>query len=84
MNEHANIKVPTTVSVAEAKARLAELLSKAASGEEIHVTKHGKPYVIFSPDKPKAAELPRVGAFDGEFELPDNWDVIPTGFEEYT
>jgi prevent-host-death family protein len=32
-------------SVAEAKAKFSEVLQLAASGEEVRVTKHGKPYV---------------------------------------
>jgi antitoxin (DNA-binding transcriptional repressor) of toxin-antitoxin stability system len=34
-----------TYSVAEAKAKFSEVLELAASGEEVLVTKHGKPYV---------------------------------------
>jgi prevent-host-death family protein len=34
-----------SVSVAEAKAKLSEVLEAAASGEDIIVTRHGKPYV---------------------------------------
>ncbi len=32
-------------SVAEAKAKFSEMMQLAASGEEVRVTKHGKPYV---------------------------------------
>ncbi len=83
MNERAAAKKQTTVSIAEAKARFSELLKKAAAGEEIHVTRHGKPYAKLGPDRPEKPKLPRVGAFEGEFEVPDNWDAIPTGFEKY-
>jgi len=38
----------STVSVAEAKARLSELLDKAASGEEVVITRHGKPVAKLS------------------------------------
>lgn len=83
MNEHTKLKKPATYSVAEAKARFSELLKKAARGEEILVTKHGKPYVKLSPDVPPREARARVGAFEGQFELPDDWDSIPTGFEPY-
>lgn len=81
MNEHPRSAKATTVSVAEAKARFSELLSRAAQGEEIHVTRHGKPYVRMGPEAAGDPLLPRVGAFEGQFTLPDNWDDIPTGFE---
>jgi prevent-host-death family protein len=37
-------------SVAEAKAKFSEVLELAASGEEVRVTKHGKPYVRLTPE----------------------------------
>jgi antitoxin (DNA-binding transcriptional repressor) of toxin-antitoxin stability system len=45
---------PTTVSLAEAKARLSELTELAASGEEVLITKRGKPVVRLSrPEHPR-------------------------------
>ncbi len=72
------------ITVAEMKVNLSEILRRAAKGEEISVTKHGKPYVKIAADRPKKPKLPRVGAFEGEFTLPDDFDDIPTGFEEYS
>lgn len=44
----------TTVSLAEAKARLSELAELAASGEEVVITKRGKPVVRLSrPERPR-------------------------------
>ncbi|PWW04169.1 prevent-host-death family protein [Hoeflea marina] len=85
MNEHAKSAKPVTYSVTEARARLSELLARAAKGEDIHLTRNGKPYARISgeapPEKPRR---PKVGAFEGQFSLPDNWDEIPTGFETLT
>lgn len=72
------------VTVAEMKADLSRILAKAAKGEEIIVTKHGKPYVKIAAANPVKTKLPRLGAFEGEFTLPDDFDDIPTGFEKYT
>jgi antitoxin (DNA-binding transcriptional repressor) of toxin-antitoxin stability system len=45
---------PTTVSLAEAKARLSELTELAASSEEVLITKRGKPVVRLSrPERPR-------------------------------
>lgn len=87
MNEHAKAMTPATFTVAEAKARLSELLARAANGETVHITRHGKPYAVIGPEagqSPERKRPSRVGAFAGKFELPDNWDDIPTGFEKYT
>jgi len=47
-------KVETTVSLAEAKARLSELTQLAAAGEEVVITKRGKPVVRLSrPEIPR-------------------------------
>ncbi|WP_157014335.1 type II toxin-antitoxin system Phd/YefM family antitoxin [Mesorhizobium xinjiangense] len=77
MNEHPRSTAVTTVSVAEAKARFSQLLERAAAGEEIHVTKHGKPYAKFAPERADRPTLPRVGAFEGtEYWMSDDWDEL--------
>lgn len=69
------------ISVADLKTNLSEVLRKAAAGEEVNITRHGRPYVkIAAARKPRPA-LSRVGAFEGQFTLPDDWDDIPTGME---
>lgn len=69
------------ISVADLKTNLSEVLRKAAAGEEVNITRHGRPYVKIAPARKPRPALPRVGAFEGQFKLPDNWDDIPTGME---
>ena len=38
-----------TISLAEAKARLSELVARAAEGETVQITKRGKPVAQLSP-----------------------------------
>ena len=72
------------VTVAEMKANLSEILRKAAAGEEITVTRHGKPHAKIGPDKPKAGKLPRVGAFkDKPFFMSDDFDELGPEWDEY-
>jgi len=54
-----------TVSLAQAKARLSELLDKVESGEEIIVTRHGRAVArILSAAQPKEPiDLDRLAAF---------------------
>jgi antitoxin (DNA-binding transcriptional repressor) of toxin-antitoxin stability system len=64
------------------KARLAEAISAAASGERVVITKHGKPVVEMGPvrkkggfDFAKAAEVrERLGLTGVKITLPDNFD----------
>ena len=69
------------ITVADLKANLSEFLRKAADGEEVNITRQGRPYVKIAPAKKPRSALPRVGAFEGQFKLPDNWDDIPTGMD---
>ena len=72
------------VTVAEMKANLSEILRKAAAGEEVIVTKHGKPYVKVGPEKPKA-KLPRIGAFkDHPFHMAEDFNELGPEWDEYT
>jgi prevent-host-death family protein len=72
------------VTVAEMKANLSEILRKAAAGEEIVVTKHGKPYVKLGPEKSGFGSLPRIGAFkDVPFWMSDDFDELGPEWDEY-
>ena len=42
----------TTVNVAEAKARLSELMARAEAGEDIRIQRRGQPSVRLVSDKP--------------------------------
>ena len=84
MNEHTRRSRAISVTVEEAEARIGELLRRAEAGERIEVTRDGKLVAELTAAEGRGApKLPRVGAFEGQFELPDNWDEIPTGFEKY-
>ena len=58
----------TTLSVHEAKARFSEVLRLVEAGETIIVTRHNTPVVEIKPLNPT---LIKLGAFEGEFEIPD-------------
>lgn len=61
-----------TISLAEAKAHLSELLNRVESGEEIIIIRHGRPVARVSPvEKPKQAP-----AFDRLAQLREN---VPPG-----
>jgi prevent-host-death family protein len=65
------------LSAAEAKAKLSELLDRAARGEEITITRHGKPVARIVP----AAELPprKPGRWKGLVQFdPDVFFEPPT------
>lgn len=67
------------VSVYAAKARLSELLDRAAKGEEIVITRHGRPIVKLLAAGP--GEHPReLGRLRGRIRVKDDFDApLPEG-----
>ncbi|CCV06315.1 Prevent-host-death family protein [Mesorhizobium metallidurans STM 2683] len=70
------------ISIAEAKAKLSELVSRAEAGEEIVLTRHGKVAARIAP--PAVAELlPRIGALKGKIWIADDFDELGPEWDEY-
>jgi prevent-host-death family protein len=65
LSSHILEHVVRTVSLAEAKTHLSELLNSVEAGEEIVITRHGRAVARVSPpEKPKQAmPLKRLAAF---------------------
>ncbi len=59
------------IPVAEAKARFAELIRRAVAGEEIELTRYGRP-VARIVDTNRSSGRPLIGAMKGTFTLPDD------------
>ena len=70
------------ISIAEAKAKLSELVSRAEAGEEIVLTRHGK---VAARLVPPAREnlLPRIGALKGKVRIADDFDELGPEWDEY-
>lgn len=66
------VTMTITMNVAEAKAKLSELLDAAAAGEHVVIARSGKPVVSLSPiAAPKARELGFMAVdLDDEFFAP--------------
>lgn len=71
------------VSIAEAKARLAELLRRVERGEEFTITRHGKPVARMVGAVPDE-RLPRIGALKGQIRVADDFDAPLEDFKAYT
>jgi len=59
------------LSVHEAKAHFSELLKRVEAGETVVVTRYNKPVVEIRRVSEPRREI-RIGAYDGEFEIPDD------------
>ena len=61
------------VTTAEAKNRLSELIRAAEDGEQVIVTRHGKPVVQITP-VPREKRRVRLGGMKGRIKLLPGWD----------
>lgn len=72
--------VPKRVNIADAKARLSELVQRAARGEEIIIARKGKPQARLVPLGPTMPRVPGRGAgrwkVVGDFNAPLPEDVL--------
>jgi prevent-host-death family protein len=70
------------VNIAEAKARLSELVEKAARGEEIVIARDHKPVAKLVPVRTHAPRVP--GSAKGQVWIAPDFDEIPDDFQDYT
>jgi prevent-host-death family protein len=74
-----------TVNIYEAKTRLSQLVDKAAAGEDVVVSRNGKPLArITRLDAPKRRV--RFGLLKGKLTIPEDFDAplpadVLAGFE---
>ena len=68
------------IAVAEAKARFAELLRRVEAGEEIELTRYGRPIARIVATETETRK-PLVGALRGRIALSSDFDELPQNFE---
>jgi prevent-host-death family protein len=68
------------VGVHEAKTKLSKLLALAEAGEDVVITRGGKPVAKLVPIQRR--ERPNFGFAAGEFAIPDDFDETPEWFME--
>jgi prevent-host-death family protein len=61
------------VSTAEAKNRLPELIRAVEDGEQVVITRHGRPVAQIAPPPP-ARRKPILGGMTGRIRLLPGWD----------
>jgi antitoxin (DNA-binding transcriptional repressor) of toxin-antitoxin stability system len=71
------------VNVAEAKARLSELIDSALEGEEVVIARRGKPLVRLAVLR-EGRVKPEAGRFKGRIRLAPDFDAPLEDFGEYT
>lgn len=71
------------IPMAQAKAKLAELVQRVQAGEEINLTKHGEVVAVLSkPEAPGGAKS-LLGALKGQIQIADDFDELGPEWDEY-
>jgi prevent-host-death family protein len=74
------VALPKPVNISEAKARLPELVQRAARGEEITIARNGEPQARLVPLAPTKPRVPGRGAGEwhvvGDFNEPLPEEVL--------
>lgn len=72
------------MNIAEAKAKLSDLIARAEAGEEVFIARNGEPAVLLTPVKPKVKTPRRLGilAHLGPLKDPDLFLRPDPGLEE--
>lgn len=63
------------VDIHDAKARLSQLVDHAASGEDVVISRHGKPLVRITQLEAPAKGRVRFGLLKGRVKLAENFDA---------
>jgi prevent-host-death family protein len=69
--------MPINVGMHEAKTTLSKLVDAAQSGEEVVITRRGKPVVRLEPVSPGALRKSLYGSLKGQIEIADDFDELP-------
>jgi prevent-host-death family protein len=72
----------TEIGMHEAKTKLSQLVERAERGEEIVITRNGKPAVRLAPVSSTASLASVRGAWRGQVQLADDFDELPDDIGE--
>lgn len=68
-------------TVTEAKAHLSELLDRVARGEEVILSRAGRPVAVLQPYR-QSGEPRRPGSLRGQVRMAPDFDVLPPEIAE--
>ena len=68
-------------TISEAKARLSELIDKANAGQEVIISRAGKPVAVLTAFK-KTERPRRPGALRGKIRIKDDFNQLPDELAE--
>ncbi len=70
------------VGMHAAKTNLSQLVERALAGEEVVLTRRGKPAVRLVPERPVHGFASLAGVWEGRVRLADDFDELPEDLAE--
>jgi prevent-host-death family protein len=70
------------VGMHEAKTKLSQLVERAEGGEQIVITRRGKPVAELVAVRPKSGMASVRGKYRGEIHIADDFDELPDDLAE--
>jgi prevent-host-death family protein len=70
------------VGMHEAKTQLSQLVARAEGGEEIVITRNGKPVARLTPVTPASSFSSLRGKYRGQIVIADDFDGLPDDIAE--
>jgi prevent-host-death family protein len=65
----------TTVNIYEAKTQLSRMIDRVAAGEEIVISRNGRPVARLCQLEPRKRNTVKFGLLKGQIEVPDDFDA---------
>ncbi len=65
----------TTVNIYEAKTQLSRMIDRAAAGEEIVISRNGRPVARLCPLEPTGRNPVKFGLLNGQIEVAPDFDA---------
>jgi prevent-host-death family protein len=65
------------IGMHEAKTQLSKLVERAEAGEEIVITRHGKPAARLVPERRGAGFASLAGSWQGRVRIAEDFDELP-------
>ncbi len=77
-----------SIPLSEAKAKFSDLIRRVEAGEEIVITRNGKPVARLSMPEPEVSRGEKArsmaGALRGKIRIADDFDELGPEWDEYT
>jgi prevent-host-death family protein len=66
---------PTTINIYEAKTQFSRMIDRVVAGEEIIISRNGRPVARLCQLEPRKRNTVKFGVLDGQIKIADDFDA---------